>query len=109
MLKKIKVFALCAIMCMAVSCVNEDELIIESSNEIEAELELPVESDGFATTRSVVYETSSGMEMYWGTSESIGVYGTSLTNSKFVSTNKYKETNNAVFSGGSLFRTPKYA
>ena len=109
MLKKMKGFALCAMMCMAVSCVNEDELIIESSNEIEAELELPVESDGFATTRSVVYETSSGMEMYWGTSESIGVYGTSLTNSKFVSTNKYKETNNAVFSGGSLFRTPKYA
>ena len=109
MLKKMKGFALCAMMCMAVSCVNEDELIIESSNEIEAELELPVESDGFATTRSVVYETSSGMEMYWGTSESIGVYGTSLTNSKFVSTNKYKETNNAVFSGGSLFKTPKYA
>ena len=109
MLKKMKGVALCAMMYMAVGCVNEDEPIMVSSQEIEAELELPVESDGFATTRSVVYETSSGMEMYWGTSESIGVYGTSLTNSKFVSTNKYKETNNAVFSGGSLFKTPKYA
>ena len=97
-----------AAMTMFCSCIDQD-VIEQKSNEIDAEVEFPDAIDGFTSSRCIVNEAESGIEMLWGTSESIGVYGNSLTNSKFVSTNKYRETGTAVFSGGSLFKTPKYA
>ena len=107
-MKKTLWMPILAAMTMFSACIDEN-VIEQTSNEIEAEVELPEAIDGLTSSRGVVYELESGMEMYWGTKESIGVYGTSLTNSKFVSTNKYKETGTAIFAGGSLFRTPKYA
>ena len=90
------------------SCVQQE--INEPETEvITAEAELPECEDGFAGTRSVVSETESGFEMIWDTKESIGVYGSRLTNVKFTSTNKYYQQASATFSGGSLFSSPKYA
>ena len=76
---------------------------------IEAIPEIPIEVDGMSGTRSVVNETSSGIEMIWGTSESIGVYGNNLKNARFVGTNKYYEQASTTFKGTSLFSSPKYA
>ena len=90
------------------SCVQQE--INEPETEvITAEAELPECEEGFAGTRSVVSETESGFEMIWDTKESIGVYGSRLTNVKFTSTNKYYQQASATFSGGSLFSSPKYA
>lgn len=79
------------------------------SEVIYAEAELPEYEDGLIGTKSVVKETDSGFEMIWGTSESIGVYGSRLTNEKFTGTNKYYEKASTTFKGGSLFSSPKYA
>ena len=99
---------LLAVATMLSSCLQE-ETAFQEFEYIDAVPEIPVEVDGFAGTRSVVNETSSGIEMLWGTSESIGVYGSNLTNAKFVGTNKYYEQASTSFKGGSLFSSPKYA
>lgn len=74
-----------------------------------AEAELPEFEDGLVGTKSVVSETDTGFEMIWDTRESIGVYGSRLTNVKFTSTNRYYQQASTTFSGGSLFSSPKYA
>lgn len=99
---------LLAVATMLSSCLQE-ETAFQEFEYIDAVPEIPVEVDGFAGTRSVVNETSSGIEMLWGTSESIGVYGSNLTNAKFVGTNKYYEQASTSFKGGSLLSSPKYA
>ena len=75
---------------------------------IEATAQTPEEVSGFETTRTVVVEKNNEFSLWWAAGESIGVYGSSITNTKYTSTN----TSNAqtvTFKGGSLFKTPKYA
>lgn len=90
------------------SCVQQT-LEEPSAETIMAVAELPVSEDALEGTKSVVSENDNGFEMIWGTSESIGVYGSRLTNVKFTGTNKYYQQASTTFSGGSLFSSPKYA
>ncbi len=77
--------------------------------DVEAVTEIPFEVDGYATSRGLIVEDGDEIEVWWMTKESIGVYGSSLTNAKFTGTNKYKNAATTTFTGGSLFKTPKYA
>lgn len=90
------------------SCAQQ-ELDRPEAEVITAIAELPESEDGFVGTKSVVSETDSGFEMIWDTKESIGVYGSRMTNVKFTSTNKYYQQASTTFSGGSLFSSPQYA
>lgn len=90
------------------SCAQQ-ELDSPKAEMITAIAELPESEDGFVGTKSVVSETDSGFEMIWDTKESIGVYGSRMTNVKFTSTNKYYQQASTTFSGGSLFSSPQYA
>ena len=90
------------------SCV-QDEMNQPETEVITAIAELPECENGLVDTKSVINETDNGFEMIWDTKESIGVYGTRLTNVKFTSTNKYYQQASTTFSGGSLFSSPKYA
>lgn len=97
--------------------------------EIEAVTDIPVEVEGFTVksapavvesgeesdvwwmpkTRGLIVENGSNIEVWWSPKEAIGVYGSSMKNSKFTGTNKYKNAASTSFSGGSLFSSPKYA
>ncbi len=91
------------------SC-SQDETTESSKENIEATVTIPEEIDGWTGSRSTVNILEDGsIELWWGTSENIGVYGTGLTNTKFTGTNKYKDAATTTFSGFTLFRTPKYA
>lgn len=90
------------------SCAQR-ELDSPEAEVITAIAELPESEDGFVDTKSVVSEKDSGFEMIWDTKESIGVYGSRMTNVKFTSTNKYYQQASTTFSGGSLFSSPQYA
>lgn len=90
------------------SCAQQ-ELDRPEAEVITAIAELPEFEEGFVDTKSVVSETDSGFEMIWDTKESIGVYGSRMTNVKFTSTNKYYQQASTTFSGGSLFSSPQYA
>ena len=107
-MKRLFLMPLLAAVAVLVSCVQQ-EMNEPETEVITAEAELPECEEGFAGTRSVVSETESGFEMIWDTKESIGVYGSRLTNVKFTSTNKYYQQASTTFSGGSLFSSPKYA
>lgn len=107
-MKKIIRLSLLLAAAVFASCVQED-VAEPDFTLIEAEAELPVMQDAFVGTRAVVQENDSNIDMIWGPSESIGVYGNGLTNSKFVGTNKYREAATTTFKGGSLFSSPKYA
>ena len=48
------------------------------------------------------------VDILWGLSESIGVYGKGMLNSKFVSTNKWSKTAAPIFSGNPI-SSPQYA
>ena len=99
-----------AIALSVVAACNQEESASEYSEikAIEAEAQTLEEVSGFEATRGVVVENSNDFELWWAAGESIGVYGTSIKNTKYTSTNN---TNAATvtFSGGSLFKTPKYA
>ncbi len=90
------------------SCAQQ-ELDRPEAEVITAIAELPEFEEGFVDTKSVVSEKDSGFEMIWDTKESIGVYGSRMTNVKFTSTNKYYQQASTTFSGGSLFSSPQYA
>ena len=90
------------------SCAQK-ELDRPEAEVITAIAELPEFEEGFVDTKSVVSEKDSGFEMIWDTKESIGVYGSRMTNVKFTSTNKYYQQASTTFSGGSLFSSPQYA
>ena len=107
-MKKIIRLSLLLAAAVFASCVQED-VAEPDFTLIEAEAELPVMQDAFVGTRAVVQDNDSNIDMIWGPSESIGVYGNGLTNSKFVGTNKYREAATTTFKGGSLFSSPKYA
>lgn len=90
------------------SC-SQDETATNTMEDVEAVTEIPFEVDGYATSRGLIVEDGDEIEVWWMTKESIGVYGSSLTNAKFTGTNKYKNAATTTFTGGSLFKTPKYA
>ncbi len=96
-------------MCFFTSC-SKDETAKDSIETIEAVTEIPEEYDGLTGTRTTIYDTAEGgIELWWGAKESIGVYGTRLTNKKFTGTNKYKDAASTYFSGATLLSSPKYA
>lgn len=101
---------LSAAMAMAsfVSC-SQDETVDSAEEIIESVADVPVEVDGYASTRGVVVDDGATLEMWWGPKESIGVYGSGMKNTKYTGTNKYKNASTTTFSGGSLFSSPKYA
>ena len=86
---------------LAVSCI-QDDVKEPDFTMIEAVAELPEQCDVFVGTRSIVQENDTNIDMIWDVSESIGVYGSGLTNSKFVGTNKYREAASTTFKGGSF-------
>ena len=99
-----------AIAMSVVSC-SQDDLASEFKEikEIVGVAQAPEAVNGFgAATRSVVKENTSDFSLLWAAGESIGVYGSSITNTKYTSTNK-SNSESVTFSGGSLFKTPKYA
>ena len=99
-----------AIALSVVAACNQEESASEYSEikAIEAEAQTPEEVSGFEVTRGVVVENSNDFELWWAAGESIGVYGTSIKNTKYTSTNKSNAAT-VTFRGGSLFKTPKYA
>lgn len=91
------------------SC-SKDETAKDSFETIEATVTVPEQVDAFTGSRTMIYDAADGgIELWWGTSEAIGVYGTRLTNKKFTGTNKYKNAASTSFSGATLFSSPKYA
>ena len=108
--KNVLKFGLMAIAMSVVSC-SQDDLASEFKEikEIVGVAQAPEAVNGFQTaTRSVVKENGEEFSMLWAAGESIGVYGSSITNTKYTSTNK-SNSESVTFSGGSLFKTPKYA
>ncbi|MBQ3187339.1 MAG: CotH kinase family protein [Alistipes sp.] len=96
-------------MCFFTSC-SKDETAKDSFETIESTVVLPDMIDAETGTRSTIYDTEEGgISLWWAPKESIGVYGTRLTNKKFTSTNKYKDAATTYFSGATLFSSPKYA
>ena len=109
-MKKMLWMLLSAALAMAsfVSC-SQDETVDSAEEIIESVADVPVEVDGYASTRGVVVDDGATLEMWWGPKESIGVYGSGMKNTKYTGTNKYKNASTTSFSGGSLFSSPKYA
>ena len=96
---------------LSMTACSQEELSSESKEfeTIEGVAEAPSIVDGFGTdTRSVVVEDGDEFSLYWAASEAIGVYGSNFKNTKYTSTNK-SNSQSVTFSGGSLFKTPKYA
>ena len=89
---------------MLVSCV-QNEMTEPDGAEISAEVETSA-----PLTKCIVDESQSGspVGILWDTKESIGVYGRNMTNTEFVSTNSYKNTDQPTFRG-KLFSSPQYA
>ena len=103
-------FGIVAAALVVVAACNQEDSTSEYGEvkAIEATAQTPEEVSGFETTRTVVVEKNNEFSLWWAAGESIGVYGSSITNTKYTSTN----TSNAqtvTFKGGSLFKTPKYA
>ena len=98
-------------MALSMAACSQDDLASEL-NEVEAiegVAEAPEVVSGYATsTRSVVVEDGEEFSLWWAASEAIGVYGSNFKNTKYTSTNK-SNSQSVTFSGGSLFKTPKYA
>jgi hypothetical protein len=108
--KKLIKFGLFAMTLSMASCSQEE--LSSGSNEcetIEGVAETPEVVSGIDNvTRSVVVEDGDEFALYWAASEAIGVYGSNFKNTKYTSTNK-SNSQSVTFSGGSLFKTPKYA
>lgn len=104
-MKKFNLLLLAALAAILGSCITDH--FDESSElvEITANLYDP------PVTRSIINETdynSLELDILWGLSESIGVYGQGMINTKFTATNKWSKVASPIFSG-KLFSTPKYA
>lgn len=93
------------------ACERQEELQ-DQYLEITAELSNPpVQASGLVGTRAIVDENDaypSGFGFLWGTNESVGAYGGSLKNAKFVSTNNYRVVGQPTFRGSNFFATPDY-
>ena len=96
---------------LSMGACSQDDLSSECNEirAIEGAAPAPEVVSGYATaTRSVVVEDGEEFSLWWAASESIGVYGSNFKNTKYTSTNK-SNSQSVTFSGGSLFKTPKYA
>ena len=107
--KKLLNFGVVVIALSMTAC-NQDDFASNSNElkEIEGVAQTSEVVSGYKASRTVVSEEGDEFSLWWAAGESIGVYGSSLTNSKYTSTN----TSNAqtvTFKGGSFFKTPKYA
>ena len=95
-------------MVSATSCMQEQTSdYVEET--IESVADVPVEVDGFGSSRGVIKESGNAIEVWWSSKSAIGVYGSSQKNVKYTSTNSYKNAQTTTFSGGSFFSSPKYA
>ena len=103
-------FGIVAIALSVIAACNEEEAVTESGEvkAIVGAAQAPQMVNGVKATRSVVVENNDAFELYWAAGEAIGVYGSSIKNTKYTSTNK-SNAQSVTFSGGSLFKTPKYA
>lgn len=104
--------AMLAMALISNACLQKEDVESNEEELAAAMLEAPELVEGFTSTKVVLLEGdeyTSGVAFTWGPSESIGVYGTRLNNSKFVSTNRYTNNDEPVFKGGSLFSSAKYA
>ena len=103
-------FGIVAIALSVIAACNEEEAVTESGEvkAIVGAAQAPQMVNGVNATRSVVVENNDAFELYWAAGEAIGVYGSSIKNTKYTSTNK-SNAQSVTFSGGSLFKTPKYA
>ena len=103
-------FGIVAAALAVVAACNQEDSTSEYNEvkAIEATAQTPDEVSGFETTRSVVVESGNDFSLWWAAGESIGVYGSSITNTKYTSTNK-SNAQTVTFSGGSILKTPKYA
>ena len=111
MLQKQKSIALLAIMGIAVSCTNEEEIITPQSQNIEATIETYEETDSRV---SVDPESLDGsLVYYWNPSDEIGVFtNKSETNVKYVNTNQTENVSSVTFepaTGITVEGTPTYA
>lgn len=97
-------------MLMSLASCSQEEIKTANNeqNEIEGVAQAPLSVDGYKTSRTVVAEDDESFSLWWAVSESIGVYGSSLTNSKYTSSNS-SNAQSVSFKGGSFFKTPKYA
>ena len=96
---------------LSMAACSQDDLASELNEVevIEGVAEAPEVVSGYeASTRSVVMEDGEEFSLWWAASEAIGVYGSNFKNTKYTSTNK-SNSQSVTFSGGSLFKTPKYA
>ena len=98
------------VIALSMTACNQDDFASNSNElkEIEGVAQTSEVVSGYKASRTVVSEEGDEFSLWWAAGESIGVYGSSLTNSKYTSTN----TSNAqtvTFKGGSFFKTPKYA
>ena len=96
------------VMSLAACSQEEIETANNEQNEIEGVAQAPLSVNGYKTSRTVVAEDDENFSLWWAASESIGVYGSSLTNSKYTSTNS-SNAQSVSFKGGSFFKSPKYA
>ena len=81
------------------ACSQEDLTSENAINEIKGVAQAPNAVSGYETTRSVVVEGDDDFSLWWAAGESIGVYGSSLTNSKYTSTNS-SNAQSVTFKGG---------
>lgn len=97
-------------MLMSLASCSQEEIKTANNeqNEIEGVAQAPLSVDGYKTSRTVVAEDDESFSLWWAVSESIGVYGSSLTNSQYTSSNS-SNAQSVSFKGGSFFKTPKYA
>lgn len=98
------------VIALSMTACNQDDFASNSNElkEIEGVAQTSEVVSGYKASRTVVSEEGDEFSLWWAAGEFIGVYGSSLTNSKYTSTN----TSNAqtvTFKGGSFFKTPKYA
>lgn len=97
-------------MTLTMAACSQDDLAseFEEIREIVGVAQAPEAVSGYEATRSVVSESGDDFSLLWAAGESIGVYGSSITNTKYTSKNS-SNAESVTFSGGSLFKTPKYA
>ena len=82
-MKKVYLLLLSAVLTMVstTSCMQEQTSdYVEET--IESVADVPVEVDGFGSSRGVIKESGDAIEVWWSSKSAIGVYGSSQKNVK---------------------------
>ena len=76
-------------MTLTMAACSQDDLAseFEEIREIVGVAQAPEAVSGYEATRSVVSESGDDFSLLWAAGESIGVYGSSITNTKYTSKN----------------------